>query len=248
MDPKLVARRSVSSYAIDLVESCIECSMAMGSGSTVKLFIEELARRGLINRYRYISTSIDTSISLRRAGARSVETAICPEDIDLYIDSADEIDEKLNLLKGGGAALFREKIAMLSSRRRIIIADETKLVDLLGRKRAVPLEVETYSLYYILRVLRNLGYEASYRESESKLGPVVTDNGNVVVDVKTGPIRDPEEIDRILRNIDGVVSTGIFPYRGYEVFIGGFDGSVKMLKPGGGNKVVYMRTNGVDLK
>lgn len=246
MDPRLVARKSVSRHVIDLIESCAECVVAVGSGSTVKLFIEELAGRGLINRYRYISTSMDTSISLRKLGAKSVETAVCPEDIDIYIDSADEIDAKLNLLKGGGAALFREKIAMLSSRRRIIIADETKLVDLLGRGRAVPLEVEIYSLYYVLRELRRLGYEASYRESQSKLGPVVTDNGNIVIDVKTGPIRDPEEMDRILRTIEGVISTGIFPYRGYEVYIGMLDGSVKRLKPGGGNMVVSIGTRGVD--
>lgn len=230
MDPKVVARRSASSYAADLIEGCDGCTVAVGSGSTVKIFIEELRRRGIIDRYRYVSTSIDTSIALKSAGARSIETAVCPEEIDLYVDSADEIDAKLNLLKGGGAALFREKIAMLSSRRRIIIADETKLVDLLGSTRAVPLEIEVYSLFYVMRELRRLGYEASYRESQSKLGPVITDNGNIVIDVKTGPLRDPEESDKILRSIEGVITTGIFPYRGYEVIIGMLNGSVKVLK------------------
>lgn len=245
MDPKLVARRNASARAADMIEGCAGCSLAVGSGSTVKLFIEELARRGLVDRYRYVSTSIDTSIALRKAGARSIETAICPEDVDLYVDSADEIDTGLNLLKGGGAALFREKIAMLSSKRRIIIADETKLVNLLGSSRPVPLEIEIYSLYHVMRELRKLGYGASYREAQSKLGPVVTDNGNIVIDVETGPIKDPEEMDRVLRSIEGVVSTGIFPYRGYEVVVGMLSGSVKLLKRGGGG-VVSMRNHGVE--
>ncbi|MEM2203047.1 MAG: ribose 5-phosphate isomerase A [Sulfolobales archaeon] len=246
MDSKLEARRRASIYAVDLIEGCTSCSIAMGSGSTVKLFIEELSRRGIINMYRYISTSLDTSIVLRKAGAKNIETAICPEDIDIYVDSADEIDTRLNLLKGGGAALFREKIAMLSSRRRIIIADETKLVEMLGSTKPVPLEVEVYSLYYVMRELRKLGYEASYRESQSKLGPVITDNGNIVVDVKTGPLRNPEEVDRILRSIEGVVSTGIFPYNGYEVVVGMLGGSVKVFKPRGGIEVVSIGNQGVD--
>lgn len=242
MDPKIAARKNVSRHAADLVEGCVGCVIAIGSGSTVKLFIEELLRRGLVNRYTYISTSIDTSMTLRRAGAKNIETAICPEEVDLYIDSADEIDAKLNLLKGGGAALFREKIAMLSSRRRIIIADETKLVDLLGSTRTVPLEIEVYSLYHVMRELRKLGYEAAYRESQAKLGPTITDNGNIVIDVKTGPIKDPGETDRVLKSIEGVITTGIFPYRGYEVIIGRLDGSVEVLKLSGGNKVVSMRS------
>ncbi|HWQ17718.1 MAG TPA: ribose 5-phosphate isomerase A [Sulfolobales archaeon] len=246
MDPKLEARRRASIYVADLVESCANCSIAMGSGSTVKLFIEELSRRGIINIYRYISTSLDTSITLRGAGARNIETAMCPEDVDIYVDSADEIDPRLNLLKGGGAALFREKIAMLSSRRRIIIADETKLVEMLGSTRPVPLEVEVYSLYYVMRELRKLGYEANYRESHSKLGPVVTDNGNIVIDVKTGPLRNPEEVDRILKSIEGVVSTGIFPYNGYEVVVGMLSGAVKVFKPNGGIEVVSIGNKGVD--
>ncbi|MEM4970007.1 MAG: ribose 5-phosphate isomerase A [Sulfolobales archaeon] len=230
MDLKYGARRSVSIYAADLIEHCIGCTIAVGSGSTVKIFIDELVKRGIITRFRYVSTSFDTTLYLRKSGARDIETGICPGDIDIYIDSADEIDPRLNLLKGGGGALFREKIAMLSSNRRIIIADETKLVDKLGSTRAVPLEVEVYAINYVMREIERLGYRASYREAEGKLGPLISDNGNILIDVYTGPMEDPISIDRLLKNIEGVITTGIFPYMGYEVVIGRLNGAVEVLK------------------
>jgi ribose 5-phosphate isomerase A len=230
MDLKQMVKRAASSYAVNLIMSCKGCSIAVGSGSTVKIFIEELVKRGIISTFRYISTSIDTSIYLRKAGARDVETGVCPEDIDIYIDSADEIDTKLNLLKGGGGALFREKIAMLNSKRRIIIADESKLVERLGSTRDVPIEVEVYAINYVIREIERLGYRATYREGLGKLGPLISDNGNVIVDVHTGPIEDPVSMDKILRSIEGVVSTGIFPYMGYEVIIGRQSGIVDVLK------------------
>jgi ribose 5-phosphate isomerase A len=238
MDPRVSARRNASIYVADTLQECVGCVVAMGSGSTVKVFIDELSRRGVVDRYYYVSTSLDTTIYLRRAGARHIETGLCPEYVDIYIDSADEIDRDLNLLKGGGGALFREKIAMLSSRRRIIIVDETKLVDRLGSMRDVPIEVEVFALNYVLRALSMIGYRGFYREAREKLGPIISDNGNIIVDVKTGPIEDPGELDRKLRSIDGVVATGIFTYMGYEVVVGGLDGGVSVLKKSSGNRVV----------
>ncbi len=245
MDPVQAARRIASSYAIGLIERCEGCVVAIGSGSTVKIFIEELARRGQINMYRFVSTSLDTSLYLRRVGARYVETGLCMEDIDVYVDSADEIDRGLNLLKGGGGALFREKIAMLSSSRRIIIVDEAKLVDKIGSTRAVPIEVEVYALYYVVRELNRLGYRASYRESQGKLGPVISDNGNAILDVYTGPIEDPRSVDRLLKSIEGVVTTGIFPYMGFEVVVGRLSGRVDIIREPGGIQVGSNRSRGV---
>jgi ribose 5-phosphate isomerase A len=230
MDLRYEARRNVSIYAADLIEHCIGCTIAIGSGSTVKILIDELTKKGIINKFRYISTSIDTTLYLRKAGARDIESGICPGDIDIYVDSADEIDPKLNLLKGGGGALFREKIAMLSSNRRIIIADETKLVERLGSTRAVPLEVEIYAISYVLKEIERLGYRVKYRETEGKLGPLISDNGNVLIDVYTGPIEDPVSIDKLLKNIEGVITTGIFPYMDYEVVIGRLSGAIDILK------------------
>ncbi len=230
MDLRYEARRNVSTYVINFIEYCIGCTIAIGSGSTVRIFIDELAKKGIINKFKYVSTSFDTTLYLRKAGARDIESGICPGDIDIYVDSADEIDPKLNLLKGGGGALFREKIAMLSSNRRIIIADETKLVERLGSTRPVPLEVETYAISYVLREIERLGYKARYRETERKLGPLISDNGNILIDVYTGPIEDPVYIDKLLKNIEGVITTGIFPYMGYEVVIGRLSGAIEVLK------------------
>lgn len=214
------AKRAAARAVIEIVEGCRGCTIAVGSGSTVKIFIEEMKKRGLIEFFTFVSTSIDTTQALRSAGARSVETGICPEDVDLYVDGADEVDPGLNLLKGGGGALFREKIAMLSSRGRIILVDESKLVEVIGLRRPVPLEVEIYAIRYVLRELGRMGLRAWERGSEAKLGPVISDNGNVIIDVETGPVQDPAEMDKKLRSIEGVVATGIFPYAGFHVIVG----------------------------
>lgn len=232
------AKRAAARAALDMVEGCRGCAVALGSGSTVKIFVEEMRRRGMIGLFTFVSTSIDTSQALRNAGARNVETGICPEDVDLYVDGADEVDPGLNLLKGGGGALFREKIAMLSSRRRIILVDETKLVRALGMRRPVPLEVEMYSIRYVMRELGRMGLRAWERSSEAKLGPVISDNGNVIIDVETGPIQDPVEMDRKLRGVEGVVATGIFPYAGFHVIVGLPTGGVERLEKRAGEAVV----------
>jgi len=245
LDPVQAARLRASSYAADLVERCEGCSVAIGSGSTVKIFLGELVRRGRINMFRFISTSLDTSLYLRKAGARHIETGLCVEDIDIYVDSADEIDRELNLLKGGGGALFREKIAMLSSNRRIIIVDEAKLVDKIGSTRAIPIEVEIYALHYVMKELRRLGYRASYREAQGKLGPVISDNGNAILDIYTGPVDDPRSLDKLLKGIEGVVTTGIFPYWGFEIVVGRLNGSIDILKTPGGALVGSNRSRGV---
>ena len=135
-------------------------------------------------------------------------------------------------------ALFREKIAMLSSRRRIIIVDETKLVDRLGSMRDVPIEVEDFALNYVLRALSMIGYRGFFREARENLGPIISDKGNIIVDVKTVPIEVPGELDRMLRSIDGVGATGIFTYMGHEVAVGGLDGGVSVVKKSSGNRVV----------
>ncbi len=206
--------------------------VGVGSGSTVKLFLDQLKRINAIDRYRYISTSYDTTLYLKRLGASNVETFICPPEIDVAVDGADEVDRELNLLKGGGGALFREKIVLRSSRRRIIIVDDSKLVDSLASRHPIPIEVSPFSLSYVIDRLKSvIDGEIHIRSSGGKLGPVITDNGNFIIDLKPrGGIENPAELDSEIRRIEGVLATGIFPYDGYEIIVGYRDGGLKILK------------------
>ncbi len=226
----LLARREVIKKMIHLLIRFDVNYIGLGSGSTIKLFIEHLPKEILIKKC-FISTSFDTSISLRSRGARCVETDLPPEQIDLYIDSADEIDREGNLLKGGGGALFREKIIAYSSENRFILADYSKLVDFLGSKRKIPVELHPYSLNYVSKKIRELGMVLEPRVSGGKVGPVISDNGNIIADIIVNEsIKDPLKIDREIKSIEGILATGIFPYMDYVIIIGERSGGVIFYK------------------
>jgi ribose 5-phosphate isomerase A len=223
-------RRAVSREVLKIIEDEKPETIGLGSGGTVKIFIEELPQ-DLLRKKCFISTSIDTSIALRNRGARCIEDLFSPERIDLYVDSADEIDRDGNLLKGGGGALFREKIVAYSSDLKIIIADETKLVSFLGEKGFLPIEIVPYAYNYVRNRLKMMSLEIKIRTGGGKLGPVISDNGNFIADIiLREPIKDPEKTDLMIRSVEGVVATGIFPYKDYKIFIGEADGRILRLK------------------
>lgn len=224
------ARRNASIEAIKILERYSPATIGMGSGSTIKTLISLLPRE-LLEKTCFVSTSIDTTMYLRESGARCVIDSMAPEEIDLYIDSADEVDQRGNLLKGRGGALFREKIAMYSSRTRIVVVDERKLVDMLGRGGLVPIEIEPYAYSYVKKRLAGIGLELRLRTSRERLGPVISDNGNFLGDVVVRePLRDPRAFDQILREIEGVVATGIFVCRDFSIVVGRLDGTVTVLE------------------
>ena len=225
---KLVA----GSVAASIIASYSHGSIiGVGSGSTVKVFIDELRRLGVIDKYVFISTSYDTTLYLRSRGAVNIESSISPSEIDVSVDGADEVDRELNLLKGGGGALFREKIVFKASRRRIVVVDESKLVDRLASRFPIPVEVVPFSLNYVIdRIKIIIDCDISIRESRGKLGPLISDNGNFIIDLKPRNVDDPRELDLKIRSIDGVVATGIFPYDGYEIIVGYDRGEYKVFK------------------
>ena len=145
-------------------------------------------------------------------------------DIDYYIDGADESNEHLHLIKGGGAALTREKIVAAAARQFICIADESKLVKVLG-DFPLPVEVIPMARSYVARKLVGLGGTPVYREG------VVTDNGNHILDVHNFKITNPIETERDINNITGVVCNGIFAMRPANVLLLGSSAGVKTLKP-----------------
>jgi len=131
-------------------------------------------------------------------------------EIDLTVDGADQIDSGLNVIKGGGAALLREKIVASASKRYIIIADERKVSGRLGDGCSLPVEVLPFSRAVTMRRIGDLGASPVVRVGSGKMGPVITDNGNFIIDADFGAMNDPVKLDRDLRGIPGVLETGLF--------------------------------------
>jgi ribose 5-phosphate isomerase A len=186
--------------------------IGLGSGSTAKLFVDEVGARVKAGfRYRGVPTSQTT-----RAQAQALGIPLLgdeePWEIVMCVDGADEVDERLNLIKGGGGALTREKIVNDASRRNVIIVDESKLSPRLGTRWAVPIEVLTFAHAATAQHLAHFG------------NPVLrpgkrTDSGNVIYDLHCGPLDDPAALDRSLHAIPGVVETGLFVGRADVVLV-----------------------------
>jgi ribose 5-phosphate isomerase A len=220
-EAKKIAARAA---AADLPTSGI---LGLGSGSTAKLFIFEvgaLVKAG--QSYRGVPTS-----EVSRRDAESVGIALLPDegpwDIDVTVDGADEVDSDLNLIKGGGAAHTREKIVNFASKKNVIIVDDAKLSKRLGEKWPVPVEVLRFAHLSTARALLRFG-RAVLRVRDG--APVVTDTGNFIYDVHTGPIADPAALDRGLRGIPGVVETGLFVGRADVVIVAGEAGVEKLVR------------------
>jgi ribose 5-phosphate isomerase A len=150
--------------------------------------------------------------------------------LDVALDGADQIDNLLNLIKGGGGALTREKIVASAAKKFIVVADETKLVGKLGTDCRVPVEVLPFALAPALAEIEELGGKPFLRESKGKVGAVVTDNGNYIVDVDFGVITDAQELNMQLKLIPGLIETGLFIAMADIVYLGKADGIVKLEK------------------
>jgi ribose 5-phosphate isomerase A len=151
--------------------------------------------------------------------------------LDVTIDGADQVDVHLNLIKGMGAALTREKIVARASKQNIIIADASKKVRVLGENgQPVPIEVLPVALPFVKRTLKEIGGKPTIREGTGKVGPVITDNGNVILDVDFGLIRKPADLARDLKAVSGVVETGLFVGMADIVYVGKSSGVEKLEK------------------
>jgi ribose 5-phosphate isomerase A len=197
----------------------------LGTGSTAAFFVAALGRRvadeGL--RITGLATSDHTAAMARDLHIPIGGFGEHPQ-IDLTIDGADEIERgTLYLIKGHGGALLREKIVAAASRRMIVIADETKLVDRLGSHFSVPVEVVRFGWQATARSLARLGANPSLRPGTGD-APYVTDGGNFIMDCAFGPIADPTEIAHRLDHIVGVVEHGLFLGYATEAIVGGRDG------------------------
>jgi len=213
------AKQSAAREAVKHVESGF--ILGLGSGSTVAYAAKEIGRR--IRREKLKVWAVPTSY---QAFFLAIENKIPltslhehPE-IDLTIDGADQIDKQLNMIKGRGGALTREKILASASKKVIIVADETKLTEKLGMNCPVPIEVLPFALPYVANKIKELGGKPVLRRARNKVGPVVTDNGNFITDTDFGIIDEPEKLQTKLKEIPGVVETGLFINIADIVFVG----------------------------
>jgi ribose 5-phosphate isomerase A len=210
MDKKaeaLVAVKRAAGYqAADMIEDGMV--VGLGTGSTVYFMIERLAVRvkgGL--RVSGIPTSFQTAIRARESGIPLTTLDDNPV-IDIAVDGADEVDPKLRLIKGRGAAHLREKCVAAAAKHFVVVVDEQKVVKKLGTQ--VPVEVLPFAIMPVMEQLRSLGCEPVIREAVKKDGPVITDNGNFVVDCKFTDIKNPEKLEAAIAAIPGVMESGLF--------------------------------------
>ncbi|MBN1358553.1 ribose 5-phosphate isomerase A [Candidatus Bathyarchaeota archaeon] len=186
--------------------------VGLGSGSTAAYAIEALGEK--IKRENLNLLAIPTSYQAFLLAAKHKIPVTTLEEhgiIDVTIDGADQIDPKLNLIKGMGAALAREKILASASKQNIIIADETKRVNALGENgQPVPVEVIPFAIALVKSKIEAAGGNPVLREGKGKVGPVITDNGNAVIDADFGVIRNAAKLEVKLKMIPGVVETGLF--------------------------------------
>lgn len=195
--------------------------IGIGTGSTANHFIDLLA--GIKGRIEgTVASSVASAERLKKHGI-PVFDLNAVGDLSLYVDGADESSHHLHLIKGGGGALTREKIVAAASKTFVCIADETKLVDVLG-KFPLPVEVIPMARSYVARQIVKLGGQPVLREG------FTTDNGNVILDVHNLKIMNPVELEGKLNNIVGVVTNGLFALRPADVLILGTPNGAKTLK------------------
>jgi ribose 5-phosphate isomerase A len=198
--------------------------IGVGTGSTANFFIAELGKI----KHKFDGAVASSKATAERLKALNIELVELNDVIELsvYVDGADEITRSLEMIKGGGGALTREKIVSAVARTFVCIADESKLVDVLGRF-PLPLEVIPIARSYVARELVKLGGQPEWRQG------FVTDNGNVILDVHNLQIMKPAELESTLNQIPGVVTNGLFARRGADILLLGRATGVETLRRSG---------------
>ncbi|MCP6762699.1 MAG: ribose-5-phosphate isomerase RpiA [Fischerella sp. CENA71] len=210
VDPVKLMKQQVGKAAADLVKS--GSIVGLGTGSTTAYAIQYIGERlksGDIKDIVGVPTSFQAEVLAKEYGI-PLTTLDAIDHIDIAIDGADEVDPQKNLIKGGGAAHTREKVVDYLADQFIVVVDAGKLVDRLGSVFAVPVEVIPMAITPVMRAVAQLGGKPELRMGVKKAGPVITDQGNMVIDVKFDSIDDPVNLEKTLNNIPGVLENGIF--------------------------------------
>lgn len=222
----LVAKTVVDQFVKDGMK------VGLGSGTTSEYavrYIGELINQGKLKNIIGVATSTQTELVCHELHIpiTSLNDPVISGRLDVAIDGPDEVDSRLNLTKGGGGCMTQEKIVAYAADLFITIADETKLVDELGLKFSIPLEVMPMARVTVTNALKELGAEVKVRMAKRKMGAVITDNGNIILDIN---FRDPIEIEKyedIFNCIPGVLENGVFSNKDTRVFVAYSNGEVK---------------------
>jgi len=216
--------------------------VGVGSGSTVVYVVERLIERVQTEHLKliFIPSSFQSKQLISQGKLQLGDLDIYPE-IDVTIDGADEIDHSLNLIKGGGGCQTQEKIIASNSKKFIIVADYRKKSQFLGEqwKKGVPVEVIPMAYVPLQKVIKErLHGDAVLRMAVNKAGPIVTDNGNFILDINFGVIKDPKTLNQQLLVLPGVVETGLFIGMVERAYFGQEDESVMILDKDGHTRII----------
>jgi ribose 5-phosphate isomerase A len=220
IDPVKLMKQEVGRQAAARVQS--NTVVGLGTGSTTAFaiqFIGDRLAKGEISNIKGVPTSFQASVLAKQYGI-PLTTLDEVDGIDIAIDGADEVDPAMNLVKGGGAAHTREKIVDGLAKEFIVVVDSSKLVDKLGTTFALPVEVLPLAVTPVSKALEALGGRPNLRMGIKKDGPVITDQGNMILDVKFESIDDPTGLEKTINNIPGVLDNGLFVSLATEVLIG----------------------------
>jgi ribose 5-phosphate isomerase A len=210
VDPVKLMKQEVGKAAAARVKS--GSIVGLGTGSTTAYTIQFLGdhlKSGELKDIIGVPTSFQAEVLAKQYGI-PLTTLDAIDHIDIAIDGADEVDPQKNLIKGGGAAHTREKIVDYLADQFIVVVDSSKIVDRLGSSFPVPVEVIPMAMAPVMQAIEKLGGVPELRMGIKKAGPVITDQGNMVIDVKFTTIDDPGALEKILNNIPGVLENGIF--------------------------------------
>ncbi len=209
-DPVVIMKQEVGKAAAARVKS--DSIVGLGTGSTTAYAIQYIGERlqsGDLKNIVGVTTSFQAEVLARKYNI-PLSTLDVVDRIDVAIDGADEVDPQKNLIKGGGAAHTQEKIVDSLAEQFIVVVDGGKLVDKLGSTFLLPVEVIPKAVVPVMRQLEKLGGKPELRMGVKKAGPVVTDQGNLVIDVKYDSIDDPATLETTINNIPGVLENGLF--------------------------------------
>jgi len=224
------AKRNAVLKAIQLIKS--GWIIGLGSGSTAVYAVAEIAT--LIKARGFELSVVPTSHQIENlavAHGMRIRTINEVHFVDYAIDGADQVELRtLNVVKGGGGAMLREKIVDSAARTLAIVVDERKLAQHLGDKQSIPVEVLPFAYKSVQVKITNMGGRARLRESQEKVGPVITDNGNFILDADFNRIEKPVQLDRRLKMLPGVLETGLFLKMVDCVYVGRKDGKVDVLR------------------
>jgi len=214
-------KKAVAEAAVNEVTS--NMIVGLGSGSTAAIMIKTLANKiktGELNQIRGVPTSFQSEVLALELGIPLIDLVSVPQ-IDLAIDGADEVNPDYQLIKGGGACHVREKLVASKANKLLIVVDQTKLVKNLNEVFPLPVEVLPSAWKQVKDVIEEMDAECKLRMAEKKAGPVVTDEGNLILDVLfNGGINNPKEIEMQINNIPGVLENGLFVDLTYKVLVG----------------------------